>query len=111
MEFVIDAQKRLQNLQGMQYKFQDNGQILCPYSSIDPNCPTLQETDYSDEEPTSPKYRNEMDLKNSFKKTEQEQGEDEYYHLLTHRRHGNPFFNKIFAAGQYKFYFYINKCL
>lgn len=41
MEFVIDAQKRLQNLQGMQYKLQDNGQIFGPYSSIDPNCPTL----------------------------------------------------------------------
>jgi hypothetical protein len=46
-----------------------------------------------------------MDLKNSFKKTEQEQGEDEYYHLLTHRRHGNPYIYKIFVAGQYKFYF------
>jgi hypothetical protein len=46
-----------------------------------------------------------MDLKNSFKKTEQEQGEDEYYHLLTDRRHSNPFIYKIFAAGQYKFYF------
>jgi hypothetical protein len=46
-----------------------------------------------------------MDLKNSFKKTEQEQGEDEYYHLLTHRRHGKFFFNKIFVAGQFKFYF------